>query len=427
MNHQYELGRTIRYTPRTGEQPDLPCIIREAEIAGEASLRQQEGTPAVTPSYKPSDGIQRILDSSERPSGRPGPEIISLAAGDPDFETPAYIRQALVDAINSGHTHYVDQRGDPELRAAIAAHASKLTPTPVTDPEIAVTHGGAGALASAIMAVVNPGDRVLIPEPTYSSYADILRLMGAEPVFITQTPDFHLDLDRIRAEAPTARLIIVCHPNNPTGVVYTRQELTELAGIADQHDMYVLSDEAYETLVFDGVDFASTLEIPELRHRLIYCQTFSKRYAMTGWRLGYLIAPAEIANHAAMVHRTFNGAGNAAVQRAALAAMTTPSSAPEEMRLEYQARREIVAELLAGAPGVEVREPDGAFYYLLKITAPNAPEDMVAAAMEHGVAIRAGSEYGPSGAGHVRITFATGRDRLSEGVRRLRRMIESWS
>ena len=380
----------------------------------------------MTPSYKPSDGIQRILDTSERPSGRPGPDIISLAAGDPDFETPAHIRQALIDAIESGYTHYIDQRGDPELRAAIADHASKLTSTPVTDPETAVTHGGAGSLASAIMAVVNPGDRVLIPEPTYSSYADILRLIGAEPVFMTQTPDFHLDLDRIRAEAPDARLIIICHPNNPTGVVYTRQELVELAAIADQHDMYVLADEAYEALVFDGVDFASTLEIPELRERLIYCQTFSKRFAMTGWRLGYMIAPAQLTAYAAMVHRTFNGAGNAAVQRAALAAMTTPSDAPEQMRLEYQARREIVAELLAGAPGAEVKEPDGSFYYFVKVTAPNAPADMVAAALEQGVAIRAGTEYGPSGKGYFRITFATDRERLNEGVRRLRRMIESW-
>ncbi len=376
--------------------------------------------------YRPSDGVQRIVEKSERPSTRPGPEIISLATGDPDFETPAHIRQALHDAIDSGYTHYIDGRGDPELRAAIAAEASRLTEKPVTDAEICITHGGAGSLSSAILGTVNPGDRVLILEPTYSSYADLLWLIGAEPVFLKQTDDFHLDLDIIRAEAPNARMIIVCHPNNPTGVVYTRSELEELAEIAREHDLLVMSDEAYEALVFDGVEFASTLAIPELRERLIYCQTFSKRFAMTGWRLGYMIAPAEIIRHASTVHRTFNGSGNAAVQRAALAALTVPSDAPEQMRLEYQARREIVAELMAGTPGAEIREPDGSFYYFIKVTAPNAPDDLVAAALEHGVAIRAGTEYGPSGKGYFRITFATDREQLSEGVRRLRRMIESW-
>lgn len=376
--------------------------------------------------YRPSDGVQRIVEKSERPSTRPGPEIISLATGDPDFETPAHIRQALHDAIESGYTHYIDQRGDPELRAAIAAKASQLTATPVTDSEICITHGGAGSLSSAILGTVNPGDRVLILEPTYSSYADLLRLIGAEPVFLKQTDDFHLDLDVIRSEAPDARMIIICHPNNPTGVVYSRAELNELASIASEHDLLVMSDEAYEALVFDGVEFVSTLAIPELRDRLIYCQTFSKRFAMTGWRLGYMIAPAEIVKHVSTVHRTFNGAGNAAVQRAALTALTVPSNAPEQMRLEYQARREIVAELMAGTPGAEIQEPDGSFYYFIKVTAPNAPDDLVAAALEHGVAIRGGTEYGPSGKGYFRITFATDREQLSEGVRRLRRMIESW-
>jgi aspartate aminotransferase len=381
----------------------------------------------MTPAYDPAIAVQRIYDNTLRPSARPGPEVISLASGDPDFETPAYIRQALFDAIESGHTHYIDQRGDPDLRAAIAAHTSKHAAAPVTDAEVVVTQGGAGAISSTIMAIVNPGDRVLIPEPTYSSYADVIRLVGAEPVFVPQTPDFHLDLDRIRAEAPTARMIIVCHPNNPTGVVYTRQELHQLAQIANEYDLYVMSDEAYESLVFDGVEFISTLEIPELRERLIYCQTFSKRFAMTGWRLGYVIAPPKLAAHIFTVHRTFNGAGNAAVQRAAFAALTISSNEPEEMRLEYQTRRELVAELLAGTPGAEFREPDGSFYYFIKVTAPDAPSDLVAAAIEHGVAIRAGAEYGPSGTGHFRITFATDRKQLSEGVRRLRRMIESWT
>ncbi len=376
--------------------------------------------------FKPSLAVQRIEATSQRPSRRPGPGVISLASGDPDFETPDYIRQALIDAISAGYSHYADGQGDPELRAALASLASSSAGTEIAANQVLVTHGGSAALTAAILGTVNPGERVLIPEPTYSLYADLTRMIGAEPIFIPQTPDFHLDLDAIEAEAAKgASLLVVCHPCNPTGVIYSNDELRALGRMAEKHDFLVLSDEAYEHIVFAGHPFTSTLAIDELRDRLIYCQTFSKTYAMTGWRVGYLIAAAPITAAAARIHRSLVGPMNSAVQRAALAAVTTESDWPERMRVEYEARREIVGKLLSDVPGVSVRLPDGAFYAFVKYEGNPTPLEVVEAAYDLGVAVRAGTEYGPSGDGYVRLAFATSREELTEGVMRLRSLLAS--
>jgi aspartate aminotransferase len=376
--------------------------------------------------FDPSAAIQRIIASSQRPVSRPGPGVIALSSGDPDFVTPEHIRQALADAILTGYTNYGHNQGDPELRAALASQASDVAGRSFSPEQVIVTHGGSGAIAASLFATVNPGERVLLAEPTYSLYADVLQLIGAVPVTVPQTLDFHLDLERLRAEAAGARMVIICHPNNPTGAVYTRAELEGLAEIAREHDLLVMADEAYAAIVFDGVDFTSTLAVEALAERLLYCQTFSKTYAMTGWRLGYVLAPLEIAPHVARAHRTVTGPINTAIQRAALVAVTVPSEAPEQMRREYQARRELIAELLAGVPGTEASLPDGTFYYFIRCTEGQVPENIAAAALEHGVAVRDGREYGPSGAGYFRITFAKDRPTLTEGILRLRSMILSW-
>ncbi len=378
--------------------------------------------------FEPSLAVQRIAANSERPTGRPGPEVISLASGDPDFETPPHIRQALIDALAAGYTHYADNQGDPELRAALAAIASAAAGAEIAPQQVLVTHGGSAALTSAILGVVNPGERVLIPEPTYSLYADLTRMIGAEPVFIPQTSNFHLDLDAIETEAAKgASLLVVCHPCNPTGVIYRNDELQALGRLAEQYDLHVLADEAYDHITFHGVPFTSTLAIDELRERLIYCQTFSKTYAMTGWRIGYLIAPAPVTAAAARIHRTLIGPMNSALQRAALAAVTTESDWPERMRVEYEARRELVMELMADVPGLSIRPPDGAFYAFIHYDGDTPPREIVSAALEQGVAIRGGTEYGPSGAGYVRIAFATDRRRLTDGLLRLRSVLAARS
>lgn len=376
--------------------------------------------------FEPSLAVQRILAKSQRPSRRPGPGVISLASGDPDFATPDYIRQALIDAISAGYSHYADGQGDPELRGALAARASSIAGNEIDPGQILVTHGGSAALTAAIVGSVNPGERVLIPEPTYSLYADLARMVGAEPVFIPQTDDFHLNLDAIEAEAAKgASLLTICHPCNPTGIIYREDELRALGRLASNYDFMVLSDEAYDHIIFGGHSFTSTLTVSELRDRLIYCQTFSKTYAMTGWRIGYLVAAAPVTAAAARIHRTLVGPMNAAVQRAALAAVTTVSDWPERMRVEYEARRGIVMDMMGDVPGVSVRAPDGAFYAFVHYEGGDAPLEVIETAYDMGVAVRAGTEYGPSGDGYVRVAFATDRERLTEGLLRLRSLLAS--
>jgi aspartate/methionine/tyrosine aminotransferase len=368
--------------------------------------------------------VQEIRRRSLRPPSRPGPELISLAAGDPDFATPEHISQALTDALAAGATHYAPSQGDPELRAAIADQMTELGGRPYGGDQVVVTHGASGGLAATFLALVEPGTRVIVPEPTYSLYADLAWMAGGEVVFVRHLPDLHLDLDAIEAAAPDARIVAICNPCNPTGAVYTQDELEDLAEIAEEHDLLVLVDETYDHIVYDGVDIVSSLEVGGLAGRLLYVNTFSKTYAMTGWRVGYVAGPREVIEAVSTVHRSFNGPLNSAVQRAALVALTEPTDWPERMRREYQARRDIVTRMVASVPGLELVRPDGSFYAFVRYGSEVPSTDVVKRALEEGVAIRSGSEFGPGGEGHVRVTFSTGRDRLMEGLERLLGVLE---
>lgn len=371
--------------------------------------------------FAASAAVQRVTARSLRPPFKRPPGSISLVMGDPDFETPQFVRDALYQAVNEGHTHYVDAAGDPDLRAAIAKDVSARAGVEYTPEQILVTHGGSGGLAAALLATLNPGDRLLLPEPTYSLYGDIGAFVGADLVEVGMTPDLHLDLEALRREAARgAGLLVVCNPGNPTGSVLRRDELEGLGEISREHNLLVVSDEAYDHIVFDGYDFVSALEIDPLRPHLVYCQTFSKVLAMTGWRIGYLAGPPDVIAAAARVTRTLLGPLNSAVQRAALVAMTTPTDWPERMRQEYQYRRDLVLEVLDGIPGIEVHVPQGAFYAFIKLPAGRTATEVVDAARERGVIVRGGEEYGPSGAGHVRIAFSSSREDLEKALPVLR-------
>lgn len=378
----------------------------------------------MTTSFTPSRMVRDLQRRSLRPAVRPGPELISLAQGDPDFATPEHISQALTDSLAGGATHYAQLAGDLDLRAALAEQMTEVAARKFGGDQVAITHGASGALAAAILALVDPGTRVIVPEPTYSLYADLTWMAGGEVAFVPHQPDLHLDLDGIEAAAPDARLVVICNPCNPTGAVYTQDELEDLADIAEEHDLWVLSDEAYDRIVFDGVDFISALEVPALADRLLYVNTFSKTYAMTGWRIGWVGGPAEVVSAIGAVHRTINGPVNTAVQRAALVAVSEPTDWPEKMRREYQARRDIVSRMVAGVENLELVEPEGSFYAFIKYGGDVPSVDVVARALEEGVAVRSGSEFGPSGEGYVRIAFSTGRERLIEGMERLLGILE---
>ncbi len=375
----------------------------------------------MTTAFVPSRRALELARRSLRPVtvSSPGPGVISLIAGDPDFPTPDPIREAMVGAVSSGFTRYAHSQGDPDLREFLASLLSRRSRRPYTSEQVLITHGASAALAVVMLAVLDPGQRVVIPEPTYSLYADLATVAGAEIAFVRHRPDLHLDLDGIAAAAARARMVVICNPCNPTGAVYSRAELEALADIAAEHDLLVLCDEAYDHIVYEGVDFTSALQIEGLAERLIYVQSFSKTYAMTGWRVGYLAAPREVVVAAAGLHRTFNGPVNSAVQRAALAAATLPDDRLEDMRREYQARRDIVVLMVAGCPGLRLRPPQGTFYALLGYRLSLPSTEVTRLALERGVAVRAGAEYGPGGEGFVRIAFSTDRSLLVEGLERL--------
>ncbi|MBA2446528.1 MAG: pyridoxal phosphate-dependent aminotransferase [Chloroflexi bacterium] len=370
---------------------------------------------------QPSATIQR-LQGSERAgqSAAPGPGVIPLQTGDPDFPTPPHIVEALGDAVEQGYTHYPPYQGDPELRAVIADQLSARSGVTWSAEDVSITNGGSGAIYGGMVAYLDPGDQVLVPQPNFSLYGDVAQSIGAEVSNVPLTTDLHLDLDALRAAAgPRARMVILCNPCNPTGTVFRRDELLELAAFCQERDLLMLADEAYERILFDGRVHISALELPDMADRLLFVQTFSKTYAMTGWRLGYLAARGGMAKSGMIVHRTAVGTVNWAVQRAGIVALTTPSDWPDRMVEEYAFRRGMLDELLRDAEGASWRPPEGTFYAFVKYRADMSAREMTRFLLERGVAVRSGTEFGPGGEGHVRLSFATSRDNIREGAHRL--------
>lgn len=368
-----------------------------------------------------SPGAGELLLHSRRADPVFDASLVRLDSGDPDFDTPEHVARAMGEALARGLTHYGPPQGDPALREVLAEDASARSGATYTARDVVVTHGANAALASAFLATVGRGDRVIIPEPTYSLYVDLVRFAGGVPVLVPQrAPHFHLDIEAIAAAAAGAKLLVLCNPCNPTGAVYPADQLAQVEEIVERNGLLLVSDEAYDGILFDEVRFTSALELERILDRVVYVQTFSKTYAMTGWRIGYLVARNDLAQACARVHRTLNGPVNLAIQQAALAARTaTPDEWRRRVTHEYERRRTLVKTLLTDAGVGDVRLPEGTFYALVG----HAPEitslELTRQAMSAGVSVRAGSEFGPSGEGVLRLTFAAGGEALREGLRRL--------
>ncbi|HUG15003.1 MAG TPA: aminotransferase class I/II-fold pyridoxal phosphate-dependent enzyme [Thermomicrobiales bacterium] len=375
-------------------------------------------------SFQAADFVRNVMENSERPLiGGPVPEgTIGLSSGDPDFRTPEHVREAMIAAVRQGYSNYPPGNGDPELLSALANLLKRRYGVDWSPNDITVTNGGGGALYSSIGAFLNPGDTVLVPQPTFSSYRDVAMLHGAEVVWVPLDNEWHLDLDALReaARASNAKMMIICNPNNPTGVVYNREELEGAARIAQEFNLLVLADEVYDHLILDDIPFVSTMEIEGFRDRLLYCNSFSKTFAMTGWRMGWVAASPGLIGAVSRVARSTGGGVNWAMQRAGIAAITGPMEPTEAMRLEYAARRDLIDELLEGAEGISWVRPQGAFYAFLKYDADIPAREMTSRLRDRGVLLRSGTEYGPGGEGYVRVAFATDRDSLTEGMLRVR-------
>jgi aspartate/methionine/tyrosine aminotransferase len=357
--------------------------------------------------------------------GQATPGAISLAVGEPDFPTPAHIVEAGRQALVDGFTRYSPNAGYLWLREAIAAKLARdngLEADPAT--EVFVTVGAMEALMLTFMVALDPGDEVLITDPSYTNYEGQLTLAGARPVFVPTDPGrgYLPAVEAIRAAiTPRTRAILVNSPSNPTGAVYPRDLLHAVAELAVRHDLLLVSDEAYGALVYGDIRHVSPGSFPGLRDRTVSIFSCSKEYAMTGWRVGYLTGPAPMLKVMATVQEEMASCVNAAAQRAALAALAGPQDCVETMRRAYQRRRDYVVERLRAMPGVRCPRPDGAFYVFPDVRAITSDTRTLAERLlvDHGVVVSPGEAFGPCSAGFLRLSYASSDAHLAEGLDRM--------
>jgi aminotransferase len=355
-------------------------------------------------------------------------DVISLGIGEPDFATPPQIIRAGVASLEAGETHYTSNSGILELRVALAEHLERLYGVRY-DPgsELLITVGVSEALHLALAATTEPGDEVIVPEPCFVSYNPEVVFAGGKPVNVCTSAedDFQLQATLV-ADAITekTKTLLLGYPNNPTGAVMTRERLLEIADLAEKHDLLVISDEIYDRLVY-GIEHTCFACLPGMWERTILLGGFSKSYAMTGWRIGYAAAPAEILAAMRKVHQYTIMSAPTMAQFAALEALKGGEEAVQEMRARYDRRRRLIVDGLNGI-GLTCFEPRGAFYAFPSIAVTGMDDEDFSARllMEEKVACVPGSAFGACGAGHVRCSYATAYDQIEEALNRMARFAQ---
>ncbi len=355
-----------------------------------------------------------------------GRDVVALAGGDPDFDTPDYITAAAFQAIENGATHYpAPMKGITPLLEAIA-HKMEVENGIKVKPgsDIVVTPGGKWSLFLALSAILNPGDEVLYLEPVWVSYPPMIVLAGGTPVGVTLSADdnFRITAEQLRQKiTPRTKALMVNTPNNPTGRVLTREELDAVVTVALEHDLYVISDEIYETIIFDGRKHYSPAAEPGMAERTLTVNGLSKSHAMTGWRLGWLAGPTPIMKLATQMNsQTVSSAANFTMH-AAVAALKGPKDTTQAMTDAYQKRRDFMVPALNAIDGVECMNIEGAFYLFPRFphSTKNSAELAEALIEKAGIASVPGGAFGKSGEGHVRFTIATAMDELEKAVEKL--------
>jgi aspartate/methionine/tyrosine aminotransferase len=368
-----------------------------------------------------------------RAAQREGREVISLMRGEPDFRTPSHVTEAAIKALRDGRTSYPDNRGEGKLRQAVAdklSRENRLTYDPGS--EILVTDGATLGVYAALMALIEPGDEVLLPDPIYDAYQSPIRLAGGivRPVKSTlEGGRFRITPEALEAAwTPAARLLLLNTPWNPVGTVFTESELSDFGDFLLRRDLFVLSDEIYEAITYEGRRHVSPAALsPELRQRCVLVNSLSKTYAMTGWRLGYCAGPEEVIRAMFLVLQQSSRGPATFVQDAGAEALNGPQDCVLEMRREYAARRSAVLDALAGLPRVGALAPEGGFFAMVDIRGLGRPSDEVRRFLlrEQGVVVVHGSAYGESGEGTLRVSFASGGENLARGLERLRQGLAS--
>ncbi|MDP6874691.1 MAG: pyridoxal phosphate-dependent aminotransferase, partial [Alphaproteobacteria bacterium] len=363
-------------------------------------------------------GMRRQADALEAK----GVSIVDFGIGEPDFEAPPPVREAAIKAIRDGHGNYIDPRGLLELREAIAEFEASQHGLEVSPDQIVVTPGSYGGLSLITRAVLDPDDEALVIEPGWGPYKAMVKLTGANPVGVpmgTKQGRFIIDGERLAA-AVTARTraIVVNTPWNPTGRVLLPGELADIAAVAERHDLWIIADEVYSELVYANAAHVSIASLgEEVAARTAIATSLSKSFAMTGWRLGYCIAPPELAELLARLNQYASRCATSIVQYAALAAFNGSAAHVAEMNQEYGRRRDAIAHGLNQIPGIECPLPEGTFYAFPQIPEAWGDSREVAEYLlnEAGVLLTPGSSYGPASRHHLRLSFATSLETIEDG------------
>jgi aspartate/methionine/tyrosine aminotransferase len=359
---------------------------------------------------------------------RAGRDVVHLEIGEPDFATPAHASEAAFAAIRAGETGYCPAPGLPELREAAAAALERTRGVAIAPERVIVANGAKPFLFFGVLATCEPGDEVIYPDPGFPIYESAIRFAGATPVplVLREADDFAFSVDELAARlTDRTRLVILNSPQNPTGGVLARSTLAAAAEVLRDSPAWVLADEVYGRLQYEGA-FASIATEPGMLERTIVLDSFSKTYAMTGWRCGYAAVPAALVEPLTRFVVNSTSCVPPFVQRAGIAALTGPQDAVAAMLAEFRARRDLVVDGLNALPGVSCRVPHGAFYAFPNVTAVPLSADVLAERLlsEAGVALLSGTAFGAAGESHLRLSYATSRPRLEEGIERMRRFLE---
>ncbi|MGI6181312.1 MAG: pyridoxal phosphate-dependent aminotransferase [Agathobaculum sp.] len=358
------------------------------------------------------------------------PDAISLGVGEPDFDTPWQIRRAGIQSLEKGQTFYTSNWGLAELRNQIAALTRrKYRISYDANTEVLVTVGGSEAIDNAIRTLVNPGDEVLIPEPSFVCYTPLTQMAGGVPIPLPTLAEeqFKLNPERLRAAiTPRTKLLILPYPNNPTGAIMTRDELEAIAAVLRDTNVFVLSDEIYCSLTYGGEPHVCFAELPGMKERTIVVDGFSKSYAMTGWRLGWAMGPKEIMRHICKVHQFGIMSAPTTAQFAGIEAIRTGEDDIERMRSQYDIRRRYLLGELRDM-GLDCFEPKGAFYMFPSIasTGLSSEEFCERLLKSQQVAVVPGTAFGTSGEGHVRISYSYSMNHLREACSRIRSFLQT--
>ena len=356
-----------------------------------------------------------------------GRDIVHLEIGEPDFDTPVNIVDAAVVALRSGYTHYGPSAGLPDLRKAIADEVGRTRHTSVTPEEVVVVPGGKPVIFFTLMALVEEGDEVIYPNPGFPIYESMIEFLGARavPIQLREDMEFRLDTTELKALInPRTKLNILNSPQNPTGGVMTQKDVEEVAAIVAKHDCMVLSDEIYSRLIFDG-DHHSIFSYDELRDRVILLDGFSKTYAMTGWRMGYGVMRADLAQQIARLMTNSNSCTASFTQVAGIEALRGTQISVELMNSEFRKRRDYFAERINRIKGFRCLTPKGAFYMFPNITGTGWKSKALADALleDAGVAVLSGTAFGAYGEGYLRFSIANSLENIGRALDR----VEAWA